>query len=103
MTSGYIDNQETWQEAAVREVNEELGIKMFQDNFQLYDIVSSTTKEQMLIFCVSDHHILADAMHKIVLSSEVEAVDVMWEPRELAFPAHTQMANELLERLKRKE
>jgi NADH pyrophosphatase NudC (nudix superfamily) len=51
LTGGYIDDRETWQHAAVREVREELGLETKEKNYKLWDATSSTNKENILIFC----------------------------------------------------
>lgn len=111
LTGGYIDDGETWQEAAVRELSEELGLSVFQHDLELYDVQSSTKKNNILIGCRTKWAVdwesgeyysgLKDLFEKFtkVPNNEVLAVDVMWEPRELAFPAHNQWANSLLAEL----
>lgn len=116
LTGGYIDAGETWQEAAVREVHEELGldIKEFH-KLELYDILSSTNRDTMLICCIDkmpydekgyDWYSGFDEIikHKgVVPNNEVQAVDIMWEERELAFPTHTEWANRYLKELNQKK
>jgi 8-oxo-dGTP diphosphatase len=54
LTGGYIDDGETWQEAAVRESNEELGLVIDPSYLKLYDVGSSTKKNNILICCVNN-------------------------------------------------
>lgn len=110
LTGGYIDDGETWEEAGVREVYEEMGLEIKQNSLELYDVTSSTNKNNILICCVSrapydwngyDDPGLKDFFErsKQFPNHEVEAVDIMWEERELAFPAHTEWANKFLKEL----
>lgn len=105
LTGGYVDDKETWQEAAVREVSEEIGLDTHQEHYDIWDVCSSTNKDTMLIFCTSKLHIKSvDLLQKqFKPNHEVLALDVMWEERELAFPAHTEQANKFLRRLKERE
>jgi ADP-ribose pyrophosphatase YjhB (NUDIX family) len=107
LTGGYIDDGETWQEAAVREVKEELDLKINPAYLALEGVTSSTKKNNMLIMCSYqnfwdwkgyDDPGLRDYFQRstFIPNHEVEAIDVMWEPMDLAFPAHTEYANKLL-------
>jgi len=107
LTGGYIDQGENWQQAAVREVYEELGLKTKEDSYDLYGVTSSTDNKNILIFCSNrspydwngyDDPGLKDYFHSttFIPNEEVLEVDVMWEPRELAFPAHNEMANKFI-------
>lgn len=114
LTGGYIDAGETWQEAAVREVREEMNLEIKQSDLELFGIESSTNKDTMLVCCVQrtphdydweggDDPGLKEYFEKAKQfpNSEVQAVDVMWEPQELAFPTHNAWANKYLEELKK--
>ena len=105
LTGGYIDDGETWEHAAVREVYEELGLKIKEDSLKLYDVTSSTNKNNILICCIDKSQYdeqgydwysgFSEILEygKKVPNNEVLAVDIMWEERQLAFPAHTEWAN----------
>lgn len=111
LTGGYIDKGETWQEAAVREVHEELNLDIKEDRLELVGIASSTKKDTMLVFCKynetwdwqgGDNPGLEEFFKKdgFLPNEEVAEVGVMWEPMELAFPTHNEFANKLLAKLK---
>ncbi len=111
LTGGYIDHGESWQDAAVREVREELNLEIQESNLELYDVANSTKKDNVLIFCTvkgswdwhgGDYPGLEEFFHndKHIPNHEVEEVGVMWEPMELAFPTHNEMANRYLLALK---
>jgi 8-oxo-dGTP pyrophosphatase MutT (NUDIX family) len=99
LTGGYIDAGETWQQAAVREVKEELGISTKESSYQLYDVASSTNKENILIFCAYNFYLNESSLKSFVANEEVTAINVMWEAKELAFPAHSECANKYLKLL----
>ena len=96
LTGGYIDNGEDWRSAAARETMEELGLVTDPAKFQLYDVVGGKHNTTLLVVCVYEDTFHASTLKLFVPNEEVQAVDVMWEPRELAFPSHTQAANDLL-------
>jgi hypothetical protein len=71
---------------------------------------SSTKKNNILIFCVSegvydweggDTPGLSEyfAKNTTIPNNEVEEVGVMWEPMTLAFPTHSEYANNYLKTL----
>lgn len=111
LTGGYIDDGETWQEAAVRELKEELDLQTKIEDLKLYDVTSSTKKNNILICCATKSHwdwmgydwyyglseIFEKSTH--IPNNEVLAVDIMWQHRDLAFPAHTEWANRYLAEL----
>jgi len=113
LTGGYIDAGETWQEAAVREAKEELGLTIQSEGLELYGVDSSTTRDSILICCVQrspydwfggDDPGLKSFFrnYSAVPNDEVQAVDVMWNPQELAFPTHNYWANKFLKELQEK-
>lgn len=91
LTGGYIDKGETWQMAAVREAKEELGLDLHPSHLHLMEVLSSDNNSKMLVFC---NYTLALDLKKdvhFVPNEEVQAIQVIQAPRELAFPTHTQM------------
>lgn len=93
LTGGYIDQGETWQQAIVREVREELGLETKEDDYLLADVVSNTDKANILIFSINLHAVFMDEI-KFVPNNEVTAIKIVHEPIELAFPTHTAMLKE---------
>ena len=88
LTGGYIDHGETWQQAIVREVREELGLETKEEDYLLGDVMSNTDRSVMLTFCVNINAYFMDEI-KFVPNDEVTAIKIVHEPVELAFPTHT--------------
>lgn len=103
LTGGYIDAGETWEQAAVREVREEIGLNLQEDFLKLWSVTSSTNKDNLLIFATCSYNLKDISKLNFQPNNEVLAIDVMWDERELAFPAHTEEANKFLRALKEKE
>ena len=89
LPGGYIDNNETWQEAATREVYEELGINTNTDYYKLIEILPSSDKKTMLIFCKYGGFIDEKAIASFTPNSEVSEIEIVFSPKELAFQTHT--------------
>ena len=89
-TGGYIDKDETWQEAIVREVREELGLETEVGDYLLSDVLSNTDKTNLLVFsvCLKTFDV---AELNFTPNNEVTAIKIIHEPMELAFPSHTEM------------
>jgi len=90
LTGGYIDGGETWQEAAGREVYEELGIKTIPNGFHLLEVHSNTSKSNLLIFCSYLQTLRLEDIH-FTPNEEVSAIQIVHDAVELAFPTHTEM------------
>jgi 8-oxo-dGTP diphosphatase len=93
LTGGYIDHGETWQNAIVREVREELGLETREEDYLLADVLSNTDKTTMLVFAVNIQSFFMDEI-KFVPNNEVSAIKIVHEAIELAFPTHTAMLKE---------
>jgi 8-oxo-dGTP diphosphatase len=102
LSGGYIDAGETWQTAAAREIKEELNISTNENHYRLYDVLGGNNNMTMLVFTRYEYSLTwNDALRKkFVPNEEVSEMTVMWEETELAFPAHTLVANRFLKRIK---
>lgn len=91
LPSGYIDYGETWQEAAVRELQEEVGLTTDPKDFEIYKVVNSLGKN-MLIFCTSRKGVYEDEF-KFEPNHEVSAIRFPILPGHvnLCFPTHNEM------------
>lgn len=90
LPGGYIELGETWQEAAARELNEELGLVTRPKDYTLFDVVNSANKN-LLIFCVHTG-VFWDDIH-FTPNEEVSAIKapILPEHLELCFPTHNEM------------
>jgi ADP-ribose pyrophosphatase YjhB (NUDIX family) len=100
LSGGYIDNGETWQQAAVREIREELGMETNINNYKLFDVQSGKDNTTLLVFCTYNRIIPEVELEAFIPNEEVSEVGVMWEEGELAFPSHTDCANKFLKSFK---
>jgi NADH pyrophosphatase NudC (nudix superfamily) len=111
LISGYINLGETWQEAASRELEEEMYLQA--SDFKLWDVCLSSNKNNLLIFCTT--HIKATDFYKSAEcfepNDEVQEIDAIEllpsvaghfksangiHTRELVFPAHAKYAEEFI-------
>lgn len=90
LTGGYIDEGESWRDAAAREVWEELGLRTIPEGYTILDAMSNTSKSNILIFA---SHIRAIHMDEIDFrpNEEVQEIKIIHQAIELAFPTHTEM------------
>jgi len=89
-TGGYVDENETWQEAIVREVREELGLETEVSDYLLSDVLSNTDKSNLLVFSICLKTFDKKELN-FIPNEEVTAIKIIHEPMELAFPTHTEM------------
>lgn len=100
LTGGYINHGENWRQAITRETKEELDIETDSNKFQLYDVVSGKSGATILVISYYNGVIPFEILASFKPNKEVQAVGVAWEPRELAFPAHTQAVLSVLKTYK---
>lgn len=93
LTGGYIDHGETWQQAIVREVREELGLETREEDYLLGNVDSNTDRSVILTFCINIRTFFMDEIH-FVPNDEVTAIKIVHEAVELAFPTHTAFLKE---------
>ena len=109
--SGYVNLGETWQEAAVRENQEEMGISSDIKDYEYFDI-KRPSNGNMLIFCTSKLTICNEKLITDFESNEeVKALDVYYgkseyvldemdrEGHPLAFPTHVECSELYLKSL----
>ena len=96
LTGGYVNNKEDWREAAVRETMEELKLETNPNKFELVDVIAGKNSLTLLIICKYNEPISYEILSSFEPNEEVQALDVMWEPRELAFSVHTKFANDFI-------
>jgi ADP-ribose pyrophosphatase YjhB (NUDIX family) len=102
LPSGYINHGETWEEAAVRENEEEMGLRSQIEEYYLY-VIRKPVSGNMLIFCrtrkVWAGHVM-EFIDKFVPNEEVSTLGIYYGDTELAFPIHNECAVDFLAKLK---
>lgn len=86
---GFIDLNESWQQAAVRELHEETGVVVDAEDVEAFDVLSAPDGT-VLIFGIApklDPAVVADFRP----TNEVSELVVVDEVQPLAFPLHTEV------------
>ncbi|MFL5728824.1 MAG: NUDIX domain-containing protein [Cytophagaceae bacterium] len=88
LPGGFIELNESWQEAAAREVLEETGIRIKADDLNLQEVIS--VPGTILIFS------MAKAIQKSDLDAfrsneEISELKILTKPEKMVFSAHTAM------------
>jgi ADP-ribose pyrophosphatase YjhB (NUDIX family) len=92
LPGGFIDVGETWQEAAVRELFEETGLRSDPDAVRLFDTLSASDGT-LLVFGLLPAVASAGNLPPFTANEETLAVEVLDGPTELGFDLHTRVAN----------
>lgn len=89
---GYIDFGEEWQEAAVRELKEEMGLNSSPEQFKMLE-VRNDGEGHMLIFCNHPGFTAYDVQQAFEPNAEVMAYEILSEDnqREICFPLHKEV------------
>lgn len=87
LPSGYVDLGETCEQAAAREVKEEMGIDTDPNMYRLFSLTNSSDGH-LLVFLEYRKDLTFD-MIGFQPNEEVSAIDILYTSRELAFPSHT--------------
>lgn len=85
---GFIEQGESWQEGAARELWEETGIRIDADEIKPFDIRSTPNGKLILIFGLAKGRKGADLPAYVPTSETTERL-ILQESQELAFPIHT--------------
>ncbi|MFJ6441687.1 NUDIX domain-containing protein [Streptomyces sp. NPDC091649] len=91
LPGGFIDHAEDWRAAVVRELREETGICAAAQDVRLADVLSDTGGH-LLVFGLLPARPLA-SLPPSVPTDETSGYDVLYGPRPLAFPLHTEAAD----------
>jgi ADP-ribose pyrophosphatase YjhB (NUDIX family) len=90
LPGGFIEVDETWQQAAVRELSEETGLEADPSAVRLFDTLSAPEDGALLVFGLLPP---IDALPDFLPNDETLALDVLPAPAELGFSLHTRVAN----------
>ena len=88
LPGGYMGIGETWQEAGVRELEEETGIVIPAGEITLYDVMNGLD-DTLVIFGLAKQQ--PAEVCRPFSSDETMEVVLIKEPRELGFPMHTRV------------
>ena len=89
LPSGYINDKETYQQAAVREMKEEIYLDSKVEDYELFDVCSSIAGT-LLIFAVGKSLTSISSLN-FFPNEEVLDIKTICDLEKLAFPTHTEM------------
>ncbi len=92
LPGGFISYGESWQAGAVREVEEETGLKLEADSIRLTNVLSAPDST-ILIFGIAPVQ-AANILEGLSISSETSEVTILESFAPLAFPLHTQVTED---------
>lgn len=89
LPGGYINFGESWEQGAVRELEEETGIKLHASQVKHVRTVSAPDSTILIFGTVPP--VTSEGLGKLELSDETSEIVVVREPVELAFSLHTEV------------
>jgi|SRR6185436_1191284 len=100
LPGGYLVVQESWEEGAVRELHEEVGIKLDPSKIETYHVSNATENSNLLIFHTYQDIIMwNEILEHFIPNNEVLDIDVCFLPTELCFSTHTKCLEKYLKEI----
>jgi 8-oxo-dGTP diphosphatase len=100
LPGGYVNEGETWEEAAARELKEEAGVIVRPDSFRLARVRNSTNGKVMMVIGIGTPIAELD-LRTFVPNEEASERRVVRLPIDLAFSSHTEALRDWFASVKR--
>jgi 8-oxo-dGTP pyrophosphatase MutT (NUDIX family) len=91
LPGGFMEMNETWQEACAREVKEEIGLVTDPENYELNAVMLAGNGNLLIFGLYKGFKLWSDI--NFITNEETTEVDLACVPTELAFPTHTMVLN----------
>ena len=92
---GFVDEGETAQDAAKRELQEEVGVD-YQGEFSIIGIESTPNRANMLIFVKAEQGLKLSDIENFQKNKEVQTVKVISKYEDLCFPLHSLILKKII-------